>query len=172
MVVEEDAGVEHADAGRLDFAGDAPEDGLRVALLQRGEQSHQLEVGDHPGEQLARRDLSGHERARDLELREGLEQSAELAHGDGPAVRGFEGGEQRRVGLFLEGHQPDLGAAGPGAFDEQGRVASLARDHGDGPGGVEIGGEETRGGSHGGIVPGEGSGLKPALGCQSPPGWA
>jgi hypothetical protein len=116
--------------------------------------------------------LAGHERTRDLELREGLEQSAEFAHEDGSAVCGFEGGDQRRVGLFLKGHQPDLGAAGPGAFDEQGRVASLAGDHGDGPGRVEVGGEETRGGRHGGIVPGEGAGLKPALGCQSPSGWA
>jgi hypothetical protein len=113
---------------------------LRCLSRQKG---HQLEVGHHAGEELAGRDLSGHHRAPCAEFRQRLEQPPQLAdrHGATPVLR--EGVEERRIGLVLEGDEGDLGAAAPGAFRQQGGVAALSGDDGDGPFRTEVAGEEA-----------------------------
>ena len=79
-----------------------------------------------------------------------------------------EGGDEGRVGLFLERDQLDPGAAGSGAFDEEGGVAAFAGDHHDGLRRSEVRREESGGDRHGGSVSPERLGLKPALGCHGP----
>jgi hypothetical protein len=145
VVVEVDAGVEHADAGLLDLGRDGAEDRLRVAFAERGHERHQLEVGHHAGEQLAGRHLAGHHGAGDAEGLERVEQLAELADGDCAMFRGGEGRDEGRVGLLLEGHQPDLGAAGAGGLHQQGGVAPFTGDDRKGLARSEVRWEEARG---------------------------
>ena len=143
MVVEVDARIEHADADLLDLGGDGAEDRLGIALLERGHERDELQVGHHAREEFARRDLAGHDRARRAEFLEGVEHLAELADRDRAVVGRIERGDEGRVGFFFERHQLDLGAAGAGALDEQGGVAAFAGDHHDGLRGSEVRGEES-----------------------------
>ena len=166
MVVEEDARIEHADADLLDLGGDRAEDRLGVALLERGHERDELQVGHHAREQFTGGHLAGHDRAGRAEFLEGVEHLAELADGDRAVVGRIEGGDEGGVGLFLEGHQLDLGAAGAGALDEEGGVAALAGDHHDGLRRSKVRREESGGDRHGVSVSPERLGLKPALGCH------
>ena len=153
MVVEEGPGVEHADAGLLDLGGDGAEDGLGVAFLERRHERDQLQVGHHAGEELAGRDLAGHHGAGGFQVAQGVEHLPELAHGDRTVVGVGESRDQRRIGLFFERHQPDLGSAGAGAFDEQGRVATFAGDDDDRARRIQAGGKESRGSRHAALFP-------------------
>lgn len=107
VVVEEGAGVEQADADRVDFLRDGAKDGFRVLLFQFGQDRESAEIGVESIEQSAGRDLSGHDRVLGAEPGEIFEQFADLADFNDRTFIRRERIDQFGRGFALESDQAD-----------------------------------------------------------------